>query len=961
MPRERKRKKKRHTSNNFNGTPRSFSPNKENSAPDASESDTSSLSDKGADIKRLKQNFQSVKRKNRRYKSAIAAQKQQITQYKKVEIPFYLQRISVLERELTLLQKRLSHHLSHVNSKLARLRLEVTGLRNENRNLRKQRKRAGTVLRNSIKKAKMQAAHRSQVFHLKHKGIFTPATRALVRFLVQKGVSERNVGTVIQTVAELMGQSVDRCITQRSVQRIVAEGLIATKIQMGYELIKTKCRFTNIQPVPTDPSEMIALTFSSDSTTHRHTNYDARGITLAVPKYSSSKNTSDLPRLRSLGVESSVNHTSETQIQGLKSILQQNITLFNNSPLAQSLDIAAEVDDFIDKCIMMFGDHAADVKKDFSILRVWREEVRESRLGLRTLGQLPIHELQNLFAKARSQMIDHVGGSAAWEILSENEKKHLQETTFSAIARQVGKEEYDKLPPGEQRQFSLFLRAGCCMHKDLNAVKAGAQGMADWWAEAAAHGVQGPIILANKDNAAVIALDNGDGGRASQRAKEVSSRGGVKAATLAGMICHNKDDKKGQQDSYQWFFRKEVGRCETLQTSATRYQCFGTTSGAILLDLATFKKFMQHVHDKKVAPGFTNLEKNFNAALYDIPTITEWAVLALYEQAIGHPYMRFVRGPGTENVNILDLGPLHDELMLHIQRIIDDPSLLLGSSSNPSKPLWKDGSLDSRPWHRSEVMDAIIALSTTLPHLKSLLKAFLESSLAKWVEFTEEFAAGSIIDGMSAEERLAAFAPSTNDAMEGSLGSYRNWKRRNPRGTLHQFNARFVFQRNETQSFMDDHLNDPKNQAYLRQQARVLLDSRPEDDRERLQVIADEATAVLGRKKLETRTQKENDVAARIANTVLVFDKTQVPHLKGDALKAQLAVHRQWDPSIKKISDCKKVAEMKEELLKAIDSYDTRTAAGTQERHPKPIGDCQQYSRDVLGDDIYFSDDEHEE
>lgn len=34
----------------------------------------------------------------------------------------------------------------------------------------------------------------------------------------------------------------------------------------------------------------------------------------------------------------------------------------------------------------------------------------------------------------------------------------------------------------------------------------------------------------------------------------------------------------------------------------------------------------------------------------------------LYAAAITHPYMRTIRAPGTENVNILDLGPLHDEV-----------------------------------------------------------------------------------------------------------------------------------------------------------------------------------------------------------------------------------------------------------------------------------------------------------
>ena len=47
-------------------------------------------------------------------------------------------------------------------------------------------------------------------------------------------------------------------------------------------------------------------------------------------------------------------------------------------------------------------------------------------------------------------------------------------------------------------------------------------------------------------------------------------------------------------------------------------------------------------------------------ALNDIPTRTELAVLALYAQAVSHPYMKAIReNPDT---NALDLGPLNKRL-----------------------------------------------------------------------------------------------------------------------------------------------------------------------------------------------------------------------------------------------------------------------------------------------------------
>jgi len=53
------------------------------------------------------------------------------------------------------------------------------------------------------------------------------------------------------------------------------------------------------------------------------------------------------------------------------------------------------------------------------------------------------------------------------------------------------------------------------------------------------------------------------------------------------------------------------------------------------------------------------MEKNLYNALQDPPTLTELAVLALYGQAVYHPYVSQIRG---QNMNMLDLGPLHLEV-----------------------------------------------------------------------------------------------------------------------------------------------------------------------------------------------------------------------------------------------------------------------------------------------------------
>ena len=74
------------------------------------------------------------------------------------------------------------------------------------------------------------------------------------------------------------------------------------------------------------------------------------------------------------------------------------------------------------------------------------------------------------------------------------------------------------------------------------------------------------------------------------------------------------------------------------------------------------------------------MEQNLWNALHCIPTRTELAVLALYAQAVTHPYMRIVHAPGVERINMLDLGPLHDKVYKHIIRIAEDPNFLIGST-----------------------------------------------------------------------------------------------------------------------------------------------------------------------------------------------------------------------------------------------------------------------------------------
>jgi hypothetical protein len=60
------------------------------------------------------------------------------------------------------------------------------------------------------------------------------------------------------------------------------------------------------------------------------------------------------------------------------------------------------------------------------------------------------------------------------------------------------------------------------------------------------------------------------------------------------------------------------------------------------------------------------MKQNLWNALHCIATLTEFVVLALYAQAISHPYMQEICNASEKKVNMLNLGPLHKKVYFHI-------------------------------------------------------------------------------------------------------------------------------------------------------------------------------------------------------------------------------------------------------------------------------------------------------
>ncbi|KAJ7165258.1 hypothetical protein C8R46DRAFT_1035863 [Mycena filopes] len=202
------------------------------------------------------------------------------------------------------------------------------------------------------------------------------------------------------------------------------------------------------------------------------------------------------------------------------------------------------------------------------------------------------------------------------------------------------------------------------------------------------------------------------------------------------------------------------------------------------------------MRDRKGSRLFTNDEKNVYDGLMDAATNTELAVLAAYGQSISRPYLSQVRGAGSEDKNLLDLGPLHERVKAQCCAVIADPDLLLAPGASHVK-----GSMNGRVWDNPEIMYKIQTIEATLPRICESLVVFFTGALETWLRFSEDYAEGGTIANLTPKQRECAHMPTTNDRSEGTLGERRTGSWHAPNMTLHQHNARKMYKRNNTRCY----------------------------------------------------------------------------------------------------------------------------------------------------------------
>ncbi|KAF9007796.1 hypothetical protein BDZ89DRAFT_1048370 [Hymenopellis radicata] len=659
--------------------------------------------------------------------------------------------------------------------------------------LQKRVRRHALVLVKAVQRARDQARKQGVICRLHVKGIYTRRACALARRLIKAGCSERSVGKVIQDVGAALGIRVPDCMSRTQVQRIESEGGMMTDIQVGHAI--------------------------------------------------------------AMGEKLAVDHTVETQISGLNTILTQTTTAYSDSPLAERVGKTAHCDDFFWKLRGSGGDHASDVKKHQRVLDNLKEKVTLERLGAEMIASKTLEpvEMIQLILKARDVRIRKMG-MEKFEGLSSVEREHFDRKVDSDVERALGKEVLASMPQEDRRKLTMFIRGGCCMHKDLNTCKG-----------------QKPSAAAS-------------------RAAQVTKCGAVHAAMLGGLICHHKDDKKGQQNNFDWFFSYELGHTVVYPgTSSTRYHSNCDAASVIVKHRETFIDFMEHVRESKEKPGLTNVEKNFLTAIQDLCTLTEFCVLILYSLAIGKPWLLHVRGADGIIANYLELGPMHRRLREHFIKIIDDPDLLLGENVSHETAVF-----DGMDWHDVEAFNAVRKLAPQLPHLRRILVAFMKSALVTYDRFTPEFREDGLIASLTKEERKAYYMVSTNDGCEGDLGSFRVAKRTSPSISVHQQRAHFMHDCNNTAKFAKKHLNIPADDDYIRHKGKERLEEKTEKKRKERHVVVHKAKVQTRKKKRDDQAEKKTTYQGQLLRAVLIISEDKVRTLTNNNLCIQLDIYREY-------------------------------------------------------------------
>lgn len=582
-----------------------------------------------------------------------------------------------------------------------------------------------------------------------------------------------------------------------------------------------------------------------------------------------------------LGINAVNNHTAASQLKNIQDELTEFLNIRNSSPHGQ--DSPATLAQLAKRWCGATSDHANDVKAAVRLGNAWSVQCEREDRGEQVLKGMDSEKVALALRDTKDRMIMDVGGEAAWEKLSAEEKDERGTSAYKELKIRLGNEEFGKLSPTEQADVDLFLWTGCCCHKDLNAIRYGVNEQKTYWKENS-HLPQ-PIKLLNKTSRQHAST----GAAAKKAAENMSDSGGGKLVELVGSVAANKDDGKGWQREYKNWYLDEYGWAVAFPgVSHNRYGTVPRGATVIILDEKQLLTQLESVRDFRKSGKWGNVELNSYDGIRDESTFTDLHSLALYNQSVSDLYMAEVR----QRSNGLELIDFHETLIAFLERIIDNPDILLSPETAPN-----DRSFNGKAWPRPELWYKVQSniQQGRVPHLRENLVAFFRGVLRGWKRFTTEFERGGAIDKATMSQKQRAWRPPTNDHNEGAFGALRQSYHRSPNMTLLQRNSRWRYTRCGTKKWMKENLTG-KTLNWLKKHARDLEGSGLERKRRlglvryKKQVVSDKREK--WRRRLIKELEHKKELESLTVRTDVERVRSNTRLIKVAELDLQLDWHR---------------------------------------------------------------------
>ncbi|KAG2122911.1 hypothetical protein DEU56DRAFT_760188 [Suillus clintonianus] len=228
-------------------------------------------------------------------------------------------------------------------------------------------------------------------------------------------------------------------------------------------------------------------------------------------------------------------------------------------------------------------------------LQGWKHQANEMYSTYNdVMGGHNTADIRDFAPKVKGMLTDHAedqkklteGGYQQWDLLSPDERQLHFSKAIRQLRMTFGEKEFASLSSAEKEAVDFF------------------------------NGVDGPVLLMNKDNSAAASAGSSV---AKDWAVQVSTGGGQKTLDLAGSVFRHKDDKKGQHDSLQYYLETELGfTSQWPDTSNTRYHSHGDAACEYLVHKSWYMQFLEIVLFKKESRTHTNMEQNCLIADVDL-------------------------------------------------------------------------------------------------------------------------------------------------------------------------------------------------------------------------------------------------------------------------------------------------------------------------------------------------------